>query len=225
MHACAFPIFSMTARSGVRSRSADRAALGVRSHSGWAAYVVLGSTVATPKILRRGRIELCDAAIKGSKQPFHEAEPMPFPAAERYISTCERATRTLAREALRDLVDDHGMLCACCVLTASGRPLPGLKEILASHALIHAAEGEFYRDAIVEAAELTGIPVFKVRERDLDAAADRLPGSEKDRRARVAEFGKEVGSPWRQDEKRAAIGAWLALAGKPLQPKISTLRG
>ena len=31
------------------------------------------------------------------------------------------------------------------------------------------------------------------------------------------------GSPWRQDEKLAAVGAWLALAGKPSQPKISTL--
>ena len=224
MHACAFPIFSMTARSGVPSRSADRAALGVRSHSGWAAYVVLGSSVGAPRILKRGRLELCDASIEGSKQPFHEAEPMPFAAAQRYISTCERATRALAQEALRDLVGDHRTLCACCVLTASGRPLPGLREILASHALIHAAEGEFYRDAIIEAAELIGIPAFKIRERDLSAAADRLPGSENDRRARLAEFGKEVGSPWRQDEKLAAIGAWLALAGKPSQPKISTLR-
>jgi len=168
-------------------------------------------------------MELCDASIKGSKQPFHEAEPMKFAAAERYISTCQSATGTLAQNAFRTLVAKHGLLKACCVLTASGRPLPGLREILASHALIHAAEGEFYRDAIVAAAERIGIPVFKVREKDLAVAADRLPGSANERKVRLADFGKQVGSPWRQDEKLAAVGAWLALAGKPSQPKISTL--
>ncbi len=213
----------MTVRSKARSDSGERVALGVRCHSGWAAFVVLGSSITAPQILERGRMELCDLSLKGSKQPFHEAEPMSFAAAEKYISRCRAATDVLAGNALRELTARHGTLRSCCVLTASGRGLPGLREILASHALIHAAEGEFYRDAIVLAAERTGILVFKVRERDLEVAADRLPGNESDRRTRLAEFGKLVGSPWRQDEKFAAIGAWLALAGKPLQPKISTL--
>jgi hypothetical protein len=208
-----------------KARRADHVALGVRCHSGWAAFVVLGSSVAGPQILERGRIELCDAAIKGSKQPFHEAEPMKFAAAEKYISTCKAATGALAKTALCALVADHGTPRACCVLTASGRGLPELREILASHALIHAAEGEFYRDAVVSAAESAGIPVFKVREKDLEAVADRLPGSARERRTRLEDFGKRVGPPWRQDEKRAAIGAWLALAGKPPQPKISTPNG
>jgi hypothetical protein len=200
-------------------------AFGVRCHAGWAAYVVLGSSIASPKIVDRGRMELCDPSIRGSKQPFHEAEPMPFTAADKFIARCEAATAALAQNAFRELVAEHGTLLACCVLTASGRPLPGLREILASHALIHAAEGEFYRDAIVKAAARAAIPVFKVRERDLDAAADRLPGSQNERQARLMEFGKQVGSPWRQDEKLAAIAAWLALAGKRSQPKISTLNG
>ena len=215
----------MTVRSKVLRKDVDRRAIGVRCHSGWAAYVVLGHSITAPQIVERGRLELCDPSIEGSKQPFHEAEPMPFVAAEKYLSTCESATGTLAQNALRALVRGHGTLIACCVLTASGRTLPGLRDILASHALIHAAEGEFYRDAIFRAAERISIPVFKVRERDLDAAADRLPGSENDRRARLAEFGKQVGAPWRQDEKLAAVGAWLALAGKSSQPKISTLNG
>jgi hypothetical protein len=148
---------------------------------------------------------------------------MPFAAAEKYISKCEAASGTLAQNALGKLVRGHGSLFACCVLTASGRPLPELPAILASHALIHAAEGEFYRDAIFKAAQRMGIPVFRVRERDLEVAADRLPGNESERKKRLAEFGKQVGIPWRQDEKLAATGAWLALAGKPSQPKISTL--
>src|SRR5215472_10394419 len=145
-------VSSMTVHSKAR-RATDRVALGVRCHSGWAAFVVLGSSITAPQILERGRMGLCDAAIKGSKQPFHAAEPMSFTAAEKYISTCRISTGALAQSALRALVARHGMLRACCVLTASGRPVPGLREVLASHALIHAAEGEFYRDAIVGAAE------------------------------------------------------------------------
>ena len=211
----------MIARSKGHRQNTGRVGLGVRSHSGWAAYVVLAGSDAAPRIVERGRIELCDVSIKGSKQPFHEAEPMPFAAAESYISKCKVATSTLARDALSALVERLGRFDGCCVLTASGRPLPMLREILGSHALIHAAEGEFYRDAIFDAAVRIRVPAFKVRERDLEAATDRLPGNQLGRKARLVEFGKQVGSPWRQDEKLAALGAWLALAGRPSQPKIS----
>src|SRR5215471_5988004 len=93
----ASPVFSMIARSGGPRRSADHVALGVRCHSGWAAFVVLGSSITAPQIRERGRMELCDASIKGSKQPFHEAEPMQFEVAEQYISKCKMATGALAQ--------------------------------------------------------------------------------------------------------------------------------
>src|SRR5262249_7333017 len=106
-------------------------------------------------------------------------------------------------------------LRACCILTASGRALPGLEQVLASHALIHSAEGEFYRDAVCTACETQGIPVQRVRERDLEAATEALPVTRAVRVERLAAWGRLVGSPWRQDEKMAALGAWLALAGEP----------
>jgi len=212
----------MTGRSKARS-AAVRAALGLRCHSGWAAFVVLGEASASPRILERGRMSLCDATITGSKQPFHEAEPMVFAAAHQYIEKCRASTNDLALRAMRALVDRYGIFRGCCLLTASGRPLPALRDVLESHALIHAAEGEFYRDAVAEAAKQMRIPVFRIRERDLDVAAERLPGSEKDRRERLVAFGKQVGAPWRQDEKLAALAAWLALAGKASQAKVSTL--
>ena len=192
-----------------------RAALGVRAHSGWAAFVVLGGTVAAPEILKRGRMELCDASIKGSKQPFHEAEPLPFDEGSRFIARCSKATAALADKALAQIQSEVSPLGACCILTASGRALPDLRAILASHALIHAAEGEFYRDAVAEACSRSRIPTERMRERDIDAAADRLPGSEAARRQRLDAFGKQVGTPWRQDEKLSALAAWLALASKP----------
>jgi hypothetical protein len=201
-----------------RSKAPDgggRAALGVRSHSGWAAYVVLGGSIDAPQILCRGRMELCDSSIKGSKQPFHEAEPLPFEEGSRFIARCGNATAVLADAAIAQIQSDVSQLSGCCVLTASGRALPELRAILASHALIHAAEGEFYRDAVVAACARSNIPTERMRERDIDAATERLPGSDVLRRQRLDAFGKQVGAPWRQDEKLSALAAWLALASRP----------
>jgi hypothetical protein len=184
------------------SSKALKRALGVRSHSGWAAYCVIAGDADAPVIVARGRMTLCG----GHKQPFHEAEPMPFSRAEGFIARCRAVADLLADEALKALQP----ISSCCVLTASGKPLPDLRGILASHALIHAAEGEFYRDAVAGACVRAGVAVSRLRERDVAAESEHLL----DWRARLAAFGKEMGAPWTQDEKLSALGAWLVLAAK-----------
>jgi len=196
-----------------RSKVPDGAALGVFAHSGWAAYVVLAGSPRAPDILARGRMQLCDTSIKGAKQPFHEAEPMPFAAAEKFIVRCTAATAKLAEVAIA-AIQVRTPLRACCVLTASGRPLPDLKGILASHSTIHAAEGEFYRDAVAAACAANGIAVRRVRRRDMEAEMQTLPVPLSAAKERLAAFGKQVGAPWTQDEKLSAAGAWLMLASK-----------
>ena len=190
------------------------ATLGVRSHSGWAAYVVLAGDPKAPDVLARGRMQLCDPAIRGSKQPFHEAEMMPFARAEKFIARCTASSAKLAGKAIAD-VSAIAPLKACCVLTASGRPLPNLKAILASHSYIHAAEGEFYRDAVAAACAATGVTVRRVRERDIDAELQNLPVPPAAAKQKLAEFGKKLGAPWTTDEKLSALGAWLMLAALP----------
>ena len=50
------------------------------------------------------------------------------------------------------------------------------------------------------------------RERDLPAlCAAALGVSEGALRKRLAELGRELGPPWRQDQKSATLAAWLAL--------------
>ena len=202
---------------------ARRAALGVRTHSGWAAYVVLGGAPSEPNILFRGLMQLCDQKTEGSKQPYHHAEPLSFGAAESFIERCRTSSRMLADRAIGAIVTAHGELHACCILTASGRSLPPLRGILASHALIHAAEGEFYREVVRDAADQRGIPTEFLKEGDIPALADRLPGTEASRREVLNAFGKKVGSPWRQDEKLAAMAAWFGLAMR--QSRIGTRPG
>lgn len=156
--------------------------------------------------------------MDGSKQPFHAAEPMPVKDAEVHIQRCADSTRALAVTAVRDavakLTEMRLGVAGSCVLLSSGRPTGDLAKTLSSHALIHTAEGEFFRNALKLACENCGVAVLGVKEKELvnqAAAALRLPAAEIERRA--AALGKGIGPPWTQDQKLSAIAAWLVLAG------------
>jgi hypothetical protein len=87
-----------------------------------------------------------------------------------------------------------------------------LRAILASHALIHAAEGELFRGAIGSALEAGGIEVkhpraSEVRERA--AAALGLDPDELD--GWLAKVGRTAGRPWAKDHKEACLAALIAL--------------
>jgi hypothetical protein len=168
--------------------------LGFRVHSGWAIMIVLSGD----GVIERRRIVLAGDGLP--VQPYHAAEPLPFAEAEQLIGRCSEAARQLAVDAVEPVRQAR----AACVLSSSGRPLPDLASVLASHALIHAAEGELYRDALREAAAQFGIPLVTAREKD--ALGQLAAGM----RVRIDSYGKLVGPPWRQDEKLATAAAYLA---------------
>ena len=193
-----------------------RAAIGCRAHSGWAALVAIGGSLGSPEVILRRRIENADPEIPGSKQPFHAAEPLDFGDAKEFLRECTDSTSRLSRQALEGVIDElrrkNYEAVACGVVLGSGRPLPALDKILASHALIHTAEGEFYRNALVEAGEHCGLKVTGVKERELfERGAAQLHLSITQVERCIAELGKPIGPPWTQDQKYAALVAWLAL--------------
>ena len=199
------------------SNEAVPAAIGFRVHSGWAALVAVTGPLKSFTVIDRKHITLADPAIKGSVQPYHAAERMPFADAERLIQRCIDSSRNLAylelRKALDDLHRKKYRVTACALLLASGRPLPDLAATFASHALIHTAEGELFRDAVAHAAVRCELPVLKLKERELlDHAATRFHIAAADLQRRLTEIGRALGAPWRQDEKYAALVAALALA-------------
>lgn len=205
------------------SKDHSAVSLGVRTHSahgleqgGWATCVVLGGRISEPSLLFRGRMQLCDPGIEGSEQPFHHAARMDVRLGAAFIERCRTSSQDLAGRALEEIISTHGALKGCCVLTGPERPLPPLSAILASHALQHAAERQFYREAVRDAAVRKGIATEMVIEKDLPALAERLPGAEASRRETLNAYGKLVGSPWRQDEKFAATAAWLGLATRAM---------
>ena len=199
------------------------AALGFRVHSGWAALVAIAAgpagssnTPDVPVVIDRRHVELADPAIPRPVQPYHQAKNLNLEAADKLIRRAMDEAETMARRALTAAANDLGarghQVIGCGVLLGSGRPLPALAEILASHPLIHTAEGELYRGAIARAAESLGLPMTGVRERELlTCASSELRFSRDDLESRIAEMGRALGPPWRQDEKYAALVAWMTL--------------
>lgn len=203
--------------SAVKTAAKTLAALGLRAHSGWAALVVVAGPPNEPVVLDRRRIVIADPAIAGSKQPYHAAEGWPLSKAAAYLERCTRSTRLLARRAIRAAFEDvlaRGQSVAGCgILVASGRPVPTLQQALSSHAMLHTAEGELFRNALIEASEKCSIPITRVKEKELfERGAQDLGTPVPELQRRVTELGRPLGPPWSQDEKWAALVGWMVLA-------------
>src|SRR6204780_5633909 len=149
-----------------------RAAIGVRMHSGWGALVAVSNNAGTVEVIDRRRIVVIPPGTPGAKQPYHFGENFELPKAEKFIATCFAASKRLAvaavREVLDDLRDRHYRVAGSAVFLASARGLPPLSKILASPPLLHAAEGEFYREVFSKGCEELDLSVTGIRERDFD---------------------------------------------------------
>ena len=194
-----------------------QAAIGFRAHSGWAAVVAVCLDRGLPVVLARQRVHLVETFTYEFRQPYHTAEKMPQGQAREFISRMRTESRRLAYRAVQELesrTQEQGVkLTRCGLLLASGRPLPVLEKILASHALIHTADGELFREAILHASARCGLRDFRIREKELlDRAENVLRLKSAALMRRVTELGRSFGAPWSQDEKFAALAAWLALA-------------
>ncbi len=195
------------------------AALGFRAHSGWTALVALSVSKGAPCVLARQRLHLVETFIYKFRQPYHTGERMPLDEAREFISRVETEARSLAYLAIRELqqtLQAQGYrLTRCGLVLASGRPLPELSHILASHALIHTADGELFRGALLHASARCGLAAKTAKERELlNEASQTLRLKPNDLTRRIAELGRPLGAPWSQDEKLASLVAWLALASR-----------
>jgi hypothetical protein len=179
--------------------------------------VVLGGTAGKPLVLARERLELADPQLLGSKQPYHAIEPLPLAAAQAQLAIFRTSAARLAAAAIRALAQvarAAGVEARTAgIIDSAGRSGATLAAILASHALIHTADGNHFREALAAGCAAQGLPVIRIRQRDLAAAAAaELGRSPEELRTRVAQLGRDVGSPWGADQKGAALIAWLLLA-------------
>ena len=175
-----------------------RTALGWRSHSGWAVLVVVREPVALPDVLDRKRVELLDGSLP--RQPYHAIveEGIALDAARDLIARVEEMAIDAAVAATTEARDAHGVEAVGVV--GRRRNVPDeLERILGSHSLLHAAEGDLYDRAVVEAAARAGLPVTLV---DPDGLAVPIA---------LDAAGKSLGPPWQKDHKLAGAAALIAL--------------
>jgi hypothetical protein len=192
------------------------AALGFRAHSGWTALVAVSLEKGALVVLARQRVHLVETFTYEFRQPYHTAGIMLVGQARDFIERVRDEARRLAYRAIQGLQSDlqkQGIaLKSCGLLLASGKPLPALDKILASHALIHTADGQLFREALLHASGRCGLQATCVKERELlERAGQAFRLKPADLMRRVTQLGRPLGSPWSQDEKFATMAAWLAL--------------
>lgn len=192
------------------------AVVGFRAHSGWTTLVAVSLEGKEPVVLYRDRVHLVRTFDFKFRQPYHTAEKLPPNLARDFVSQMAAEACQLALHALGDiettLAKGGHRLSGSALILASGKTLPPFEKILASHALIHTADGELFREALCRASRQHKLPVFVQKEKELiGRAVEDLSISEKVLLGRITNLGKPLGSPWSKDEKFATLVAWLAL--------------
>jgi len=192
------------------------AVVGFRVHSGWTALVAVALQEAKPIVLARQRPHLVETFSYTFRQPYHTAEKMALEQAREFLAKQQAETRCYALAAIRaterDVAQQGYEVTRAALLLASGRQLPELAKILAAHSLIHTADGEFFREALLHGCAQCKLPVTCIKERELLGIASDAFRRKPAALAKVAgDLGKPLGSPWTQDEKFATLAAWTAL--------------
>jgi hypothetical protein len=192
------------------------AAIGFAPHSGWAAMIALGIDRSGPSVLARSRVQLIDDHDPDSKQPYHSVEFLCVEEATGRLTGYMDVAKAMAYAAIKSLAEGLKSQGYCLqragILESAGRKTNSLSSILASHALIHAADGDHFRNALWAAAGQYGLEVHRIQARALEEhATARLHLPKQRMLATVNQLGRQIGPPWGADQKRAALLAWSLL--------------
>jgi hypothetical protein len=193
-----------------------KAALGFKPRTGRAVLVILALEGSEIRVAGRSEVALLPS---GEMAPYHAAEGLGSKAADRHVKAAIERARKLARAAVKEAMKRCAVagheVAGCGVLVGTGMPEWTTDEILAVHVRMHQAEGEMFRDILVEAARECGFdPVTLPDKTAIDAAAKKLGLTRAQMDARLATLGKAAGPPWAQYQKEAAAAALVVLGGK-----------
>ena len=186
--------------------------VGLRAKTARAIVVTIAAGDGLPDVVTRGEIVFATPANPELFQPYHAVMDLPWERTAMKVGKAERAIAATAAGALKDLVAG---LCDAGVAVSGvgivGAPERDLAAIASPHIRAHAAEGVLFRRVLETAAAANKLRYERYPEDDLEnLAAVRLGLPVAAIKSRLAQFGKQMGQPWRADEKAAAIAAWLA---------------
>jgi hypothetical protein len=190
------------------------AAIGFRAKTGRAIAVVLSITDGVPEFILRREVHLSNPKIAATFQPHHQVMELPWHEARRAVWPAERSIEKIARSVIGDLARElkrDGFEIKA--VGAVGSPDRDLAKIGNFHIRAHAAEGILFRRALESAAEKLELPWRSFSDRDLlQTGGAQLHLADRDVDSILKTMGKAAGTPWRADERMAAIAAWLALS-------------
>lgn len=205
------------------SRS-DIAALGFRAHMGWVAAVGVTLEGSAPRLVHSSIVKTADDGDRIAKEPYHVAAGWdglsrvpPHPDPKAAIAEGRKRQARLATRAIADIVR---MIEAQKFKTVAGGVLAtrawlghDLAGILGSHEHVRVYESEAVREAVRAGLKANGIKAQDVEEKSLYVvAANTLNRSEGRLKTILNNLRGDAPGPWRQDQKLAALAAWLVLA-------------
>jgi hypothetical protein len=181
--------------------------------SGFAIAVALRGPARSPTIVARSVVALSDPDDAATRQPYHHGL-YTHETDAREIARRVKIVERRAKQSVTALLEDSALAgCADAALVVGSVIDPRI--VGNPHIRAHASEGQLFRTALQSALESHGIRCDVIVEKQLGAAAvTRLKRRDAEIRRVVSAFGRDVGGPWRADEKAASTGAWLNLSGR-----------
>ncbi|MGA7380080.1 MAG: hypothetical protein WBX03_04460 [Terriglobales bacterium] len=82
----------------------QRAALGIRMHSGWGVLVAVSGDANSLQVIDRRRLITTNPTIPGASQPYHHAANLELPESEKYLANCAAVSERLASAAVSEMV-------------------------------------------------------------------------------------------------------------------------
>src|SRR5215471_13905379 len=152
------------------------AALGFSLHTGWAAAVVVILEGGNFEVVTRRRLELLPPETSVQRFVYHRAAEIctesSLDEAAAFVESARAIVSQTARRTIQELLQSIRV-----EIPVGGIPSPGhkkddgtsvpLAKILASHALIHAAEGRLFQQAVMEACQSCGVAPVVIHIRDV----------------------------------------------------------
>ena len=155
----------------------------------------------------RSRVGLADPSGQIRKNAYQAARSLDPAAAADLVEAAERITAEQASGAIERTVREameEGADVRLCAVVVGASNAPPLESIIRSHALAHAAEGRLYQGALLHGAEACGLDAVAVPRQSLSGHAEL--------RHWVEGLRGELGPPWAEDQKLAALAARISLA-------------
>jgi hypothetical protein len=195
------------------------AVLGFRPHTYWTAAVALTGSIGAPRVEVRHKIVFAAGKERSVYHQAAEAAPGTAQALIDDVRVVVEANAKAQINALLELLARDGLEVRVAAAPSGGKKLPALPDILRVHTNQHAAEGEFYRDAVAAACGALGLEVRRPIERELTAlACDMLHIDRPALDGRLKAMGVALGPPWSEDQRLAMLAAWLSLDGVGAPP-------